>query len=507
MDDQTLQENQQHLLANEQCRREQSVNLIESLYLNVLNNENCLESCYKLVTAVVESQECLQNNVISKAEECIEKLLLGCKDNNIDRSKILELKGVFYRNIMQESEKPLRLFQEAFDLDETNLSAKYNLGITTTNLKVKVEIFEYLLQFNPMSVDCLSKLGICYLDQSKVEKDRSLLEKALELIGKAEKLEPGVNSFNLGCVFGLVKNEVKCREYVEKFFVLQAKELESLEKSQLEELFNEPDLEIYKTSSWFKKLFSKYVDVAGVLCEMSLDENIFKIPFGNDLILIKSIKESLSNNKERIIGTTGWTIWSTSFIVLEMLSVGLFKLKQSLVQSVVLDLSCGLGLIGIGTAKLGAKTILTEVGQIQLDGVKQNLKANGVECRVESLEWGNEKDHIKIGRVDFVFATDLLYVAIRDRIEESLLCTLGYFLDQGTTIVFSFEVRQSAKEEAFLEKIGSNLKFKVVEQKLPFSSEKINELITLDAGGSSGDLSRLFPSSPEYRLFLISLTG
>jgi len=118
----------------------------------------------------------------------------------------------------------------------------------------------------------------------------------------------------------------------------------------------------------------------------------------------------------------------------------------------VLDLSAGVGAVGIAAAQYGAKVTATDVPQVT-DALKANFERNQVQGTVLPYVWGEDAAHLG-GPFDFVFASELLHWAgwniFDDDPREPLRQTFRMVSGPNTEIYLGFTTRNPQREEEFL---------------------------------------------------------
>lgn len=176
--------------------------------------------------------------------------------------------------------------------------------------------------------------------------------------------------------------------------------------------------------------------------------------------------------------STGWVTWNASFVLCEYLQ----QHPEIVAGRCVADVSSGNGLVAMCCAKLGAEHVLaTEVEECTAL-TRRNVHLNALEdaVTVVSYYWGalpcpvlslpasagvSEVATTQRQPCSVVFFTDLLYIAIRDSLEDELLETLRYVCcrdDDGqpspgiksTRALFAFEERALDEEAAFMARIA-----------------------------------------------------
>mmetsp|Transcript_8320 Transcript_8320/g.10828 ORF Transcript_8320/g.10828 Transcript_8320/m.10828 type:complete len:271 (+) Transcript_8320:943-1755(+) len=201
------------------------------------------------------------------------------------------------------------------------------------------------------------------------------------------------------------------------------------------------------------------------MSELSKEADV-RVKFLNVELLLKQPDSLLdpeadeSDEKEGITtvsGTTGWTVWNANFVALRYLESkgqAWFKNKE------ILDLSAGLGMVGIACAKAGANVTISEVGSRQLECIQNNVEMNDVAHRTKVVElpWGDKTAFQRLMQsrdnlgFDIVVASDLVYIAVRDSIHNLLVNTLSELMQSGSeNILLVYEERVRPEEEKLLD--------------------------------------------------------
>jgi hypothetical protein len=120
-------------------------------------------------------------------------------------------------------------------------------------------------------------------------------------------------------------------------------------------------------------------------------------------------QNTMEAGRGNVPGSTGLTLWESSIKLCDYICD-----NPHLVRSkTILELGCGIGLLGIVCDKIGArKVILTdrdvEIGRFLDINLERN---NAINCSFLVLEWGNYQDinRLKSLEVDLVVGGDLIY--------------------------------------------------------------------------------------------------
>lgn len=178
---------------------------------------------------------------------------------------------------------------------------------------------------------------------------------------------------------------------------------------------------------------------------------------------------------------TGGVVWEAAYVILRYIEKWgcstSFEKETSVAGKRVIDLSSGTGLVGIGAACLGANVTLSDVGDTLLGQIRANCDRNAKEItrggghiRVVDFSWGSST--AKLTRTsdgistpfDLVLASDVLYCAIRDGIEDKLIHTLNNLISKASTVcVFGFKSRLPRKEKRFMKTLRDDFKLLVTE--------------------------------------------
>ena len=144
------------------------------------------------------------------------------------------------------------------------------------------------------------------------------------------------------------------------------------------------------------------------------------------------------------------TVWDSAIVLAKY-----FELQSALFAGKrCVELGAGCGLLSSLLGRLGATVVATDLAE-NLPLLATNVKANHVERegvpppRVRELRWGAEAARALLrdeGRVDFVVASDIMY--IHEAIDD-LVATLDALCDADTTVLLAHG-RNRPAEAAFL---------------------------------------------------------
>jgi predicted nicotinamide N-methyase len=108
----------------------------------------------------------------------------------------------------------------------------------------------------------------------------------------------------------------------------------------------------------------------------------------------------------------------------------------------VLELGCGLGLVGLVAGKMSARVHFTDYIQDALGMARYNWELNKLdtEASFDILDWRNPKGNFQ---PDWILAADVAY---EKRILQPLIDTLQFFKKSGTRIILTEPGRQIGKD-------------------------------------------------------------
>eukprot|EP00924_Labyrinthula_sp_SR-Ha-C_P014395 augustus_masked-scaffold_20-processed-gene-4.11-mRNA-1 protein AED:1.00 eAED:1.00 QI:0/-1/0/0/-1/1/1/0/275 len=244
----------------------------------------------------------------------------------------------------------------------------------------------------------------------------------------------------------------------------------------------------------------------------------------------------VNDPKSRFKPTTGWTVWSSSHVLLMLLQkqnflkcyLGVSRLAE-VKHTCLVDMSGGLGLVACSLTKYfqeyegGNSVLITEAGEEQLERVRHNIRINQLDdsLALEELFWGNKKQmkllreklHLASFSKIFFFANDLVYIGIRESILHLLEETINQLLKITKTaeVWLLFEQRSTEQEEAF---IGDLKKMNILVEPVPLGKylhdDDYEKLLNFDKSmepSSSLGLDALMYEKPEFSFFILKNKG
>ncbi|GBG28368.1 Protein-lysine N-methyltransferase efm3 [Hondaea fermentalgiana] len=439
-------------------------------------------------------------------------------DNQL--SAAFGLRGVLLSRAVGDFENAVEAFQQSLALNEENCDSLYCFAtILDEVFQEKDEaanLYTKVLALQPGNVAVMNNFATLLIEKTRTAPPQErgpLLEQAKALLRRAQDEAPGFPAYNLACI---AAQEVASSAHDQEHRAIAAQECRSWlmraqqtggipDASILEE---DEDLASVKGEPWF-----------ALAVMQAKHPKCFVLPFAGHFILLRepaggvcsnsdqpttSMQTSSENDNDGDIdidnqddeegegdmemdqakdavdgaameGTTGWTVWNASYVILRFLETELagkalpgypaltggagaawWKGKR------VLDLSAGLGVLGIACAKLGANVVLTDIGAKQVATMEANVELNGLskdQAVCAPLAWGDVQGFADLqthfGPFDLVLASDLVYVGIRDGLLESLGATLQQAVqhDPKTSVLMSFEERQGRREREFLDQL------------------------------------------------------
>mmetsp|Transcript_30310 Transcript_30310/g.48236 ORF Transcript_30310/g.48236 Transcript_30310/m.48236 type:complete len:527 (-) Transcript_30310:1294-2874(-) len=402
--------------------------------------------------------------------KCVNNQGSVSEDDLVQASAIFGLLGVFMSRLVGDLEMAVESFEKSLKYNAANVDTLYcyatflDQGCQQTERAC--ELYEKLLKIDPHHVTAINNYSAMLIELSRGQTGsarESTLEKAKGLLTVAQGLAPGFPAYNIACVAATrltyctpeerQRNLAECRRWL-----LTALETGGI--PDVEALKSDDDLEIVRNTEWFR----------GLIGRIELSDENFMIPFDNKTIVLKEMVDRKDNNTGKtngIEGTTGWTIWNSSYVTLRYIEE-LLSRKDSVFGSrgwwqgrKVLDLSAGLGLLGAACNKLGAEVTMTDIGARQLESLWLNASLNDssenpIHC--QELPWGDnvalDKLLLERGPFDLVLASDLIYIAIRDQIQAAFHDTLGKLLQTSGDVLLVFEERVCSQEKTIINNLA-----------------------------------------------------
>ena len=182
---------------------------IKELYgLYIYNLYKLLSQCY------------INLKIISKAEECLKKMIKLKPNSSVGYICI----GIFYFNLksIKESEKYFKEAEEKFPNIISNLNFLDYMGkiyLKLEDYKKSIEYFEKLHELCPSNYKACLNLCYCY---EQLENS----EKVEEYINKADELELDSNDYNslihFGTYFSFLNQFEKSKKYLEKYYKINS---------------------------------------------------------------------------------------------------------------------------------------------------------------------------------------------------------------------------------------------------------------------------------------------
>ena len=221
-----------------------------------------------------------------------------------------------------------------------------------------------------------------------------------------------------------------------------------------------------------------------------------------------------------LTNTTGWTTWDSAFAVMHYLS----RRQERLVQNkTILDIATGNGLVALGCAALGAKSVVATEVESCLNLPNQNVELNCCCCRKYVKEKSEEKcwachvdvQEYKLGgfredknktpaingksNFDLAIICDLLFISIRDEFEKALKNEIIRWCKAGTEVLFAYEERVCNKEEDFFAQF-TTLEDELTLEEIPSSEIETSTSRPEDEDNNFG--AQLFYEPPPVRFFM-----
>jgi hypothetical protein len=175
----------------------------------------------------------------------------------------------------------------------------------------------------------------------------------------------------------------------------------------------------------------------------------------------------------------------------------------------LLDVSSGNGFLAIAAACMGAHVICTEcflAYRLLAANIEKNLQAFSGNTIPEHVEyaWGEEVSKISevcdLRSLDMVIMSDLLYIAIRDDLEDAFFFSIISLVPAGSNadLIFSFERRKYEREDAFLVRLGALFHIEEVDV-----SDLSAACLQDDSGREEESELSMFYRAPPVRLLIM----
>jgi predicted nicotinamide N-methyase len=134
---------------------------------------------------------------------------------------------------------------------------------------------------------------------------------------------------------------------------------------------------------------------------------------------------------------TNFPLWSKLWEASWVLATHLYNLAPD-PHKTMLEIGCGLGLVGIAAAMAGHRITMTEIDPDALNFARANAAANGcTEIAVERLDWNDPQLE---GRFDYIVGSETIY---RNEDIDGLKALFDRYLTPGGTIILAEGVRST----------------------------------------------------------------
>ncbi|XP_013084076.1 protein N-lysine methyltransferase METTL21D-like [Biomphalaria glabrata] len=144
------------------------------------------------------------------------------------------------------------------------------------------------------------------------------------------------------------------------------------------------------------------------------------------------------------VGDVGCVVWDAALVLCSYID----KIRNVVQNKSVLELGSGTGAVGIVTAALGARVIITDLPEIvpfMNHNIQLNQKVLKDSCSALELRWGNKEQMSKVKQIHFSEGVDFLLVAdcvYYEEALEDLVDTIVYFASPETIVLCSYEDRE-----------------------------------------------------------------
>jgi len=459
-----------------------------------------LQTC----VGMMQEDEELVAKVSAALEFCLKSLTAKQGVGSLSEEEKSQLAHIFYlqgKLLLEVTKNPpsaLEFFEKSLDLVPNNPGVFFGQAFAHAamqNPDAEAECYKKVLSCHENHLQALTNLAAVLVTKARTASDAdcaAFIEQAKELLIRADNEGPGYPAYNLACALSTFASRLTERNeqqaaVLEECRVWLNKARDSGVISQLYELLEQDeDLDFVRNLDWFKTLQENIKQTFVVeFCEEELlvappdgsvcsEINVQSLSVNDkeanmsDATAMETVESSQGDTQAKggVVGTTGWTIWNSSFTTIRFLEKR-YNTEGSAhwggqdwwASRKVLDLSAGLGLAGIACSSLGAQVVMTDVGEKQIRTLERNAKINGLEITCEDLAWGEDTALANLverhGPFDLVLACDLLYIGIRDRIMPKLLSTLKTLVQHSGRVMLSYESRQPAQEQSAIEELES----------------------------------------------------
>lgn len=127
---------------------------------------------------------------------------------------------------------------------------------------------------------------------------------------------------------------------------------------------------------------------------------------------------------------------------------------SSVRHGAVLELGCGVGLVGLTAAALGANAVLTDCSQRAVQLARRNAEENGLQNSTEVLQWawGDDPQPLKVrGPFQLILMSDVVY---REELVKPLVGALDKLLDRGIHGLLAYSLRGSPVHRFFSQELS-----------------------------------------------------
>ena len=270
-----------------------------------------------------------------------------------------------------------------------------------------------------------------------------LLASAKQYFEKAHACAPGFPTYNLACVSALQGDSSACRTWLNEAW-------RSGGIPPADDLNEDDDLSLVRSKPWFRPFL-----------ESVRAGPAYVFDFSGKQILYQQAEHGRTSAES----STGWAVWNAAFVLARFIDPSSGNFTPDWWQGKkVLDLSAGVGLVSCACAALGAHVVATDVGKEQLALLRRNLAINSTFFTtvpvVRQLSWGNDADIRGVlraagGSFDVILASDVLYIAVRDSIQQTFASTVSTLMTPSTQLVVAYEERTPKEEHDILASLGS----------------------------------------------------
>ncbi len=366
-------------------------------------------------------------------------------------------------------------------------------------------LFRSVVSLNPNHVLAINNLATILIEK----KTDDSYDEAETLLKKAQEISPGFPAYNLACIASLRRLHADCENYLH-----EALSTNGIPSSQ--DLLEDNDFENVRKESWFQRIVDHMSSLEKETeREDNEDQDEPRMLVINPALVDYynfSVKGKTKIHNVRIYmgsgggkgATTGSSLWNAAMVTMRYLETrNCSESEKNMLEGKrVLDLSAGTGLIGIVCAKLGARVTMTDIGEAQIELMARNVEANGMVVAVDGdpipyksvqvvpLGWkkhseieaelstsassssseneGEAKKYNIQSEFDIIVASDLLYIAIRETLQDELVETIERYCkntaNEGESnpkeAIVCFEERSLLKEKELVEYLSATLESK-----------------------------------------------